>query len=172
MALQFIVWKCKSTCQLSQSTGGFRADLTTLNRIPEARLPMTNEASTSFSSTDAITKLNFVTMLQIVKPMIVSLLGYVDTIIEYNQNKSLFNPENYRGENNNSDNLVNFTQMSNTCVTLFQEIMQNYINSHNLKLMSKNSTPNEILSLETNIYKEIMSFLDLTIMMMKGDILK
>ncbi|XP_057321116.1 uncharacterized protein LOC130664932 [Microplitis mediator] len=169
-ALHFIVWRCKSICQSNQPTGKVRADLTPLNRTPEVGPSVKNEASTSSSSTEPMTKLNFVTMLQIVRPMIVSLLGHVDMIIECNQNRSLFHHENCHGNNFNSNDLVDFTQTSNTCVTLFQEIMQNYMNSHNLKRMSDNSTPSEILSLETVMYKEIMSFLDLIVRMMKGEL--
>ncbi|XP_057320907.1 uncharacterized protein LOC130664814 isoform X2 [Microplitis mediator] len=169
VALLVTVARCESTFISNQPKCEYPGDWTRPHRILEAST-LNWEASTSSSSTDAMTKLNFGTMLQIVRPMIVSLLRYIDLIIEHNQNESLFNLENDRGNGIKSDDLVNVTQLSNTYVTLFQKVMQGYINSYDSTLMLEIPIPSEVLSLETSMNQEIMYFLTLTVMMMKAEI--
>ncbi|XP_057337067.1 uncharacterized protein LOC130675411 [Microplitis mediator] len=138
-------------------------DLASRNKNTGAKISTNNPGSAGTAA-----KLNLVTFLQVIRPMILNTLSYIDLYIQNNQQQSLFNLQEKEIDATDRNYLRKIISMCNEYNNIYQRTMQNYLNLHFSQMKSPQSTPSELQSSELKIYRELLNSLAMTMMVMNG----
>lgn len=121
------------------------------------------------TSSGTVNKVNPITMLEIVQPIIAELHLSIDNIIRINvdpvMNEKLKNTNRAEAEN-----ILRLRTFSNEYVKFFRYVVDQHINGFTARMKSPLMLTDEVMMQNVKIFNEVMSTLIITLSVMNGNI--
>nr|ACE75432.1 hypothetical protein GIP_L8_0460 [Glyptapanteles indiensis] len=168
-ALQVIDLKNNAPKEANKMMSSCTEVITSIIKDISTKLQSFNEHGLPASS-GTTNKLNTITMLEIVQPIIAELHRSIDEVIRVNSVDPVMNEKLKNTNRADAENILRLKKFSNEYVNFYRNVTDHHINSFTARMKSPSVLTDEVMMQNVKIFNEIMSTLIVTLSVMNGNI--